>query len=319
MPNPSRTWTIAINQTFTSTSDQQVQYREAAYALKVLMVAAGWAVSLSSDGTTAGAADYWTSAAALEINTSGSGAWVVLTSPVGWASGTASVILYMDNASADTTPQGFAVRGITGTYSGGSVSALPTASSTQTAVSTSANILGHTTAVDARYATWRSSRGDVMFAVKTLGTGFFTSFIVICSNAVGNGGGRGDNRWWITQITSAAGAITSSFLTNASYSSSLSSGGASAVTTAAHSGLAWGMSSWLNGLDYSGETVMGVIEIGANGVSTGRQLGQWIDTYAVPLDLAFGTLDDSETAQTQRRSVVGDVALYAPTASLPWE
>lgn len=317
MPNPSRTWTISINQTFSSTVDQVVQFQEACYALKVLMVAAGWAVSRSSDGTTAGAADYWTSAAALEVNTSGSGAWCVLTSPAGWASATASVLLYINNSSADTTPQGFVVRGTTGTYSSGTTSALPTASATETAVSTSANILGYTTAVDARYGTWRSSRGDVMFAIKTAGVSGFTSFIAITSNAAGNGGGRGDNRWWIMQAASTTDVLATSFFSTG-YVMSLASGGGAALGVTPGTALAWEMSAWTSGLDYSGETVMGIVELGLNGSSNGRQLGQWIDLYAVPTGLAFGTLDDAETAQTQRRFVAGDVALYAPTASLPW-
>jgi hypothetical protein len=317
MPNPSRTWTININQTFSTTVDQQVQFREACYALKVLMVAAGWTVSRSSDGSTAGSSDYWTSAAALEINTSGSGAWVVLTSPVGWASATASVILYINNASADTTPQGMAIRGTTGTYSSGSVSALPTASATETNVSSTPNILGHTTVVDARYSTWRSSRGDIMMMIKTAGVSTVTSFVAITSNADGNGGGRGDNRWWITQTSNTSDALGSTFFAT-SYTSSLQSGGGAVVSTASYTGLAWQMTSWSSGLDYSGGTVFGVMEVSSNGVSNGRQLGQWIDMYAVPTTLAFGTLDDAETAQTQRRVVVGDVALYAPTASLPF-
>jgi hypothetical protein len=318
MPNPSRTWTIAINQTFSTAVDQQVQFREACYALKVLMVAAGWTVTRSSDGTTAGAADYWTSAAALEINTSGSGAWVTLTSPVGWASATASIVLYINNASADTTPQTMAIRGTTGTYSGGSVSALPTASATETAVSATPNILGHATVVDARYSTWRSSRGDVMFAVKTAGVSGFTAFVCINSNAAGNGGGRGDNRWWITQITNSSDCLTRAVLISGSYTGSLASGGSAVGPVLMASGVAWSATGWTSGLDYSGETVMSIVEATTNETLTGRQLGQWIDTYAVPTSLAFGVLDDSETAQTQRRVCVGDIAIYAPTASLPF-
>lgn len=316
MPNPSRTWTISINQTFSSTVDQQIQFREACYALKALMVAAGWTVTLSSDGTTAGAADYWTSAAALEINTTGSGAWCVLTSPGGWSSSTASILLYINNASADTTPQGFVVRGTNGSYTGGSVSALPTASTAETAISSAPQALGHTTAVDARYATWRSSRGDVALMVKTAGAATVTNYIALTSNVDGNGGGLGANRWWVTQVSGTSDAMSSSFM--GSYSTSLSSGGAASVTTVITGGLPWSMASWTSGLDYSGETIMGVMEIGQNSATTGRQLGQWIDMYSVPTALAFGVLDDSESAQTQRRVVVGDVAVYVPTASLPF-
>lgn len=317
MPNPSRTWTININQTFSSTVDQQIQFREACYALKVLMVAAGWTVTLSSDGTTASAADNWTSAAALEINTTGSGAWCVLTSPGGWSSSTASILLYINNASADTTPQGFVVRGTNGSYTGGSVSALPTASTAETAISSSPQALGHTSAVDARYATWRSSRGDIALMVKTAGAATVTNYIALTSNADGNGGGLGSNRWWVTQVSGTSDAMSSSFM--GSFSTSLSSGGAASVTTVITGGLPWSMSAWTSGLDYSGETIMGVMEIGQNSATTGRQLGQWIDMYSVPTALAFGVLDDSESAQTQRRVVVGDVAVYAPTASLPFE
>ena len=318
MPNPSRTWTIAINQTFSSTVDQQIQFREACYALKVLMVAAGWTVTLSSDGATAGATDYWTSAAALEINTTGSGAWCVLTSPAGWASATASVLLYINNASADTTPQAMTIRGTTGTYSGGNATTLPTASALETAISATPNILGHVSAVDARYGTWRSSRGDVMFAAKTAGTSGFTAFIAITSNAVGNGGGRGDNRWWITQITNTSDCLTRAALTSGSYTGSLASGGSAVGPVLMAAGVAWSATSWTSGLDYSGETVMSIVEATTNETATGRQLGQWIDTYAVPTALAFGTLDDAETAQAQRRVCVGDIAIYAPTASLPF-
>lgn len=319
MPNPSRTWTIAINQSFSTAVDQVVQFQEACYALKVLMVAAGWTVTLSSDGTTAGAADYWTSAAALEVNTSGSGAWCVLTSPGGWSSSTASVILYINNASADTTPQGFVVRGTHGTYSGGSVSALPTASSAETAVSSAAQALGYVSAVDARYGTWRSSRGDVMMAVKTAGTNAFGNFIAITSNADGNGGGLGSNRWWITQTSSTTDAMTTGFLASTAYNLSLTSGGSVAAGALTSGGLPWAMTTWSGGLDYSGETIFGVLELGLNTSTTGRQLGQWIDVFSVPTSLTFGVLDDSESAQTQRRFVAGDVALYAPTASLPWQ
>lgn len=318
MPNPNRTWTININQTFSSTVDQQIQFREACYALKVLMVAAGWTVTLSSDGTTAGAADNWTSAAALEVNTTGSGAWCVLTSPGGWSSSTASILLYINNASADTTPQGFVVRGTNGSYTGGSVSALPTASTAETAVSAAPQALGHTTAVDARYATWRSSRGDVALMVKTAGASTVTNYIAVTSNADGNGGGQGSNRWWVTQTSGTSDAMSSSFMTSSSYTSSLTSGGAAAATTIVTGGLPWAMTSWTSGLDYAGETIFGVMEVGQNSGTTGRQLGQVIDMYSVPTALAFGVLDDSESAQTQRRVVVGDVAVYAPTASLPF-
>lgn len=320
MPNPNRTLTIAINQPFSSAVDQVIQLREAAFFLKSLAVAAGWSVVRSSDGANAGAADFWTSAAVLRIDTTGSGAWCALSSPPGWASATAQILLYINNAATgiDPTPQGFSIRGTTGVYSGGSTSALPTASAAETAVSSAGNILGHTSPIDIRYATWRSSRGDFMFGIKPVGSGFFTTFIAVVSNADGNGGGIGANRWWVTQLCNGTSVFTPAFLGSASYTSSLSSGGAAVVSTQAYAALAWSMTSWTAGLNFAGETIMDVVTVGANGVANGRQLGQWIDMYAVPPLLGFGTLDDSESAQVQRRVSVGAIALYAPSASLPY-
>lgn len=312
MPNPYRTYTISIDNAWSSSSDQAVQFQETAYQIKTTAVAAGWTVTRSSDGTTAGAADYWTSASALEVNTSGNGAWVVMSSPASWASSTVYLLFYI-NASG-SNPQAAPIRMSTAAYTGGSTSALPTTAGTETTASSTPNILGHTSAATGYYYTWRTSRGDFAVATRLGSLSGFNSWLAVYSNTDASGAGRGNLRAWVHQFASTSNVfVTTTF--SISYLKSVTPSG-SAAASLASTCPAWTATAWGSGLDVAGETVYSPIWLVDN-TSAGRFLGQWVDVYGNPTALAVGTLDDDESAQTYRRVCVGAVSLYMPTADLP--
>lgn len=317
MPNPYRTYTITADNAFSSSSDQTIQFQEACYRAKVTATAAGWAVVRSSDGTTAGAADYWTSAGALEINTSGNGAWIVLSSPASWSSATVYLLMYI-NASG-SNPVAMPVRMSTATYTSGSTSALPTTAGVETAVSTTPNILGHTSAATAYYYTWRTSRGDFAFATRLGSVSGLNSWLAVYSNTDASGGGSGNLRAWVHQVTNAASVFATLGVASAfgtSFLKALAPDGSVARTITSTSP-AWAASSWTSGLAVDGTTLDATIDLIDN-ASAGRRLGQWIDVYGAPTSLPFGETISSESAQTYRRvSVGGGLWLYFPTADLP--
>ncbi len=83
MTEPIRTLTISLNNEF-SAHDQITQFQESCFAFKTLLVAAGWTVTQSFDGTTLDATDNWATAADVTFGTINNGAWVILQSPAGW-------------------------------------------------------------------------------------------------------------------------------------------------------------------------------------------------------------------------------------------
>lgn len=85
MTEPIRNWTIDINQPF-SDLIQVNQFREACLAFHDLLVAAGWTMAQSFNGTaiqTSGTSN-WTTTADVVFGTTGNGSWFVARSPTGW-------------------------------------------------------------------------------------------------------------------------------------------------------------------------------------------------------------------------------------------
>jgi hypothetical protein len=323
MPNPNRSWTISINNTFGTTSDQAVQYKEALLSLKQLFVAAGWTVTRSSNTVTAGASDNWNTTADIVLGLAGAGSWIVFKSPAGWV-GTdfIEVLMYVNNATGDTTPQLFAVVMTPGTYSGGTTAALPTSSGVVSAIITAGDaIIAWTTYRTGRWSSWRSSRGDLMFGIKEEGLRSFNFFLILHSNVDGSeaiyGGGRGSRRCFLFANEGVSGGVlTSGSFTSTSFAAFNSAGSAN-VAIAGSSSVWSGAGSWADGLDAQGRSASSRIEMFQNVAANARWVGHIVDVGSAPPGVPFGILDDTEDGQVQRRVAVDDVWLYVPTASLP--
>ena len=315
MPNPTRTSTIVINGAYAGAATETARLQENCIRLYSLFIAAGWTAVRSSEGTAGGdfATDRWAALVAaygvgLEVNTAPNGAWCVFRSPSGWLNtGNAEVLVSINTAG--TPFQAVNITMSFGTYAGGSDTALPTVA-VQTTVG-SATIFSTTGTM--YWMTYFTSRGDLRFAVKVAGAAAFRTCVELWSNVDGNGGGRGSRRAWIRHETSAGCNNSDSFGTLRS----LNSGGGAAHTGAASCALAWtNLTNLTGGADEFNETYDIAIDVSTN-VAAGRWLGAWIDTYGCPTGFTFGELDDTESAQTNRKVCVGDIWWYMPTASLP--
>lgn len=323
MVAPLRTWTIVMDTAFTDQLDQQVQYQEAVFNLKNTFINAGWTVSRSSDGATSGASDLWVDAGDIQFSNSGAAArsWITLAPPSGWlgAGETLELLIDCNNPNPDTTPQLVSIQAADQVYTGGTDQTPPTTAGLETTVITVGdNIIPWTSVETGRWTSWYSSRGDVMFGVKIQGTLQWRHFFMIHSNTNADGGGQGGNRWYMFARDSATAEIlTSGNLNSTSSWRGWDAGAAALDNPEAHS-TCWQVTTWTNGLNFNGETITSPIDVLQDVAVRGRAMGSLVDVYATPTTLTAGTLDDSETLQTQRRICFGDIMLFVTTASLPF-
>ena len=321
MVNPVRNWTITANNDLGG--DYPTQWKRACFQIIDTMRNAGWTVVQSSNGSVANTSDNITTESDWVQNTTGSGgSWAVLESPSGWLpnSGTLRVLLYANVSSGDTTPNPLHYYFSSDPYNtDGTTTSLPTPTGFQTSV-TSDEVCSWTNYVPATYVAGYTDRGDIFFLGKQNGQNFISNMWVLGSNVDGDGGGRGDLRFYFLAMGSNGSIITKPNLEQTSNWRSLRRDGLAQESQNKAAAILWELAgSWSNGLDDFGDLNMQAIHIGENHPgSDGRYKGQWIDFFAVPEQATFGTLDDSESGQTYRRVVVGSgLAMYLPTASLP--
>lgn len=326
MTNPSGTWTITINNAFDSVTDENDMFKQAFYTLKSLLVSAGWTVSRSNNGSTCTDADNITSKSAVGLGIAGTGAWAVLSSPSGWlpSSQTLYMLLMVETADVASNPYAqYDIRVSTMNYTGGNTTTLPTTAgvATQLGIASDTLLPGDASLPTPAYMYCAyNTRGDVIFAVKPAGQPFFCSLVMILSCTDAYGGGQGNYRFSIFSL--ASGNLTSDVITysnfqTAAYFIGIDPGGTVADTPQWASSL-WAATSWV-GVDVQGETVDFPIDVFINHTTRGRYLGTPPDVRAAPVGLTFGELDDAEDDQTYRKVCVGELWLYAPTASLPFK
>jgi hypothetical protein len=157
-----------------------------------------------------------------------------------------------------------------------------------------------------------------MFGVKQGASSSFRNWFMLYSNVDNNGNGSGSRRMGVYAHDTAGDDIVSSNFTNNGNWRGFDSGGTVANVPPNFESEAWrSASSWTNGRDVFSSDMDSTIGFWVNNAS-GRYLGTAIDLYAAPGNAVFGDLDDTESAQTQRRTCIGDLWAYAPTASLPF-
>jgi hypothetical protein len=320
MPTPIRTWTVSINNAFGTVSSQLIQFQEALWNLKSTLVAAGWTVTRSSNTVTASAADNWTSSTNVVLGLAGAGSWIVLQSPSSWpnAPGPVYVSLYVNNATGDTTPQTIGLRISTLEYTGGTTAALPTTLGVETAVLTNGDdIIPWTTYTTGNWASWRSSRGDVLFGVKPTGTNQFRFFTMLVSMEDGNGDGVGTQRWFFYSRNNTTNVLAATDLQSSANVRSVDAGGNTLVTTGVLVSPLWlGATAWTGGLDFQGETNDMPIDVYQDSSSGGRWMGQFVDAYAAPTNIPFGTTIGGDITFTF--TAIGAIWVPVPIASLPF-
>lgn len=188
-------------------------------------------------------------------------------------------------------------------------------------ISNGANVIPWNAPNAGHMASWRTSRGDIMFGLKRKGDPYFTAFFILTSN---EDDGSGNQRWMLYGYS--PGLTTNALQnlpTSGNWKGVTPDGGTLNTTIEAHC-TAWSWAAqWLKGLNQQGGTHDVPIEIGndTGTVSASpRFLGTMIDVYGCPTKLLFGAVVDGERSQTQRRVCLGaGVFVFVKTADLPFK
>ena len=315
MVSPLRTPTITPNVQLANTSTQTQHFQELFYQVKVWMVAMGATISQSYGGATAGAGDNIPNAAAVNTGSAGSGGSWFVASFTNFG-GAAFTILF--NVNDNSSPfQNCQIRAGNATWNTSVTSALPTVNTGFATANTAVVLDPFTDNRNKRYSTWYSTNNSgaqsAKFLVKEEG-GAVTSnvcLIEMIANTDADGGGDGAARWAI----GIHGALTATSFQSSSNWIGVNVSSAALNQPQVDSAIWRLCSSWGSGVDINGEIKRSVPEIGYNS-SSGRLIGAWIDTFAIPQNSTLGTYSDStESLQSQRRMNFGHVAFFWPAST----
>lgn len=121
-PSKELTWQFNVNKAVGATGNIVTDVKSYLLALKASLIGFAlnpWTVAMSSNATSAGASDYWSSASDLTWNASAAHSWIVLTAANG-----SQLCLDLKNS---TSYNGIIAYSPSGAYTGGSTTARPTA------------------------------------------------------------------------------------------------------------------------------------------------------------------------------------------------
>lgn len=334
----AKNWTISINNAFSSSVDQQVQYREALYNWINTFRIAGWTVVSSSNSVVAGAGDNIAAPADIVWGTGGGvpRSWVVLSPPSAFWGYTApfevmNLLIVAENTAADTTPQAIEFRMVTnGTYTGGSPTSNPTASGgvdSQPGASTiRSTFIPWATPLTGNWASWASTQGDVVFGIKPDGVLGWRTWTMVNSFADGEPQlGYGAYRpaiFGIGSTTNGAGGSGSALSSSTNWGGgSRSFDNASLGATTAQS-YAWNFTSWTSGTENTRGIPASEIFLGNNAAgSAARFFGRIVDFYGAPVSAPHNEVQDGDTDSIRlvlcAGASGGGLWVPAPAASLP--
>jgi hypothetical protein len=312
----SKIWTSIPPIFFSDEESIAVQYTEASFQWKVLMVAAGHTVVLSTDGTNPpDATDQWTSAAVLTWgDTADPRAWIVLRSPTNSPGTNQPVytLLGLNAPAADTTPTIITLRMSTLPFTGGSETAYPTAPNEQTHPMTT--WISWSTPRRSLCMGWRTADGDVLYGLKPAGVPFFTSFFIYRGSGGFNDSGYGAYRavWgliftsvdndamtWVAVSSgnSWRGCVSNGTITNA----------AGVFPTSPLQTLTFNQ-----GRLEDGSVPRALAYIFNNTSATPRYYGIWLDVYGAPGEAPFAELE-ADDLDPYRLICIG--CLWVPIAA----
>ena len=311
MATPVRTITTSMNNILNQPAVED-QFRECLFQLKETAVAAGWVVEQSCNGVSVDTEDLWDIPTEIPNLNSGSGhSWVVLSTPVTFTHKT-SILLSTKNILSGF-PE-FDFKFTKGSFTGGTTSVLPTATSPViTAPGDRFFNWTITTGRTGSYCTWTMDDGSFWFAVKEPGEKIFHTVILVETGTQTTDANDGQYRLLVCvnhqSTANAWGASLGTNMRTINYNGFESSG-----TKVVYSHVRAGTVGWLDGQSGNGQTLVSPFRVGVN-TSIGRFLGTIFDLWGGPTNLAYGVLDDSENGQTQRLVGVGDGAMVFVTAS----
>lgn len=317
-----KSWSSLINNSFSSSVDQVVQYQEAFYNLKSQLLLSNWTLLLSCDGTTADASDNLSGPTDVTIGSEGSEniSYFVVQSPSGWVSGgNVQVLVYTDNANADTTPQDVIVRATTGTYAldASPLQNRPTASGGGEVSWTALDLIPHAAAAPGRWHAWRTSSGDLIFGVSTDSTSVMETALIFWAPTPSQApfNVEGDYRCAMFQASSALGALKAGRLSSAGNWRSFQNDN-SAVTTLTVNSFAFLLTLFTNGKSSVSGALSNHPIIAAQNASDGRLIGIFEDLRSVPNNAPEKEVNDADGDAT-RYTVVDDLIIPTVSVQLP--
>lgn len=335
----SKTWTFSYNNVFADPTNQLAQYREQWYAFVQAHRLAGWTVTLSSDGVTAGAGDRILSPANVVIGGTFAGSersWVVMEPPAAFYGKAGASIagelmsqlfVALDNSYIPGTNQPRIIAhtwNSGGSYSGGSTTANPTPSGGVTSDMGSSGWrntwLLWTTPTPAQYSYWYSEDGEVCFFNKLLNVTSGES-VYMARTFRDSAEGVGDYRYVFYAISGTGAGLQGNQLMSSSNWIGRDYAGAALFSIRAYS-LTLDYTGWSLGTEYIRSAIYSSIRIGSNGAGNGRRdYGVLTDIWACPIgqiqNRVFSGDSDAIRQVALASSSTGSVWLPAPRTSLP--
>lgn len=141
-PTKEKTWNYSVNNAV-NTGVLLTDASYIMYGIKAALVAAGWTVQMSSNRASYGAADYWASYANVVWTTNAVGSWIVLRNAQ-LAGGAFEVLLVCDGYGGTSPGVGLSVA--SSAFSGGSLTAAPTATNVKAMTTMSSDRIASGTA-----------------------------------------------------------------------------------------------------------------------------------------------------------------------------
>jgi hypothetical protein len=322
-------WTGPNQVTFSSASDQAVQYREKGFGIIDDMRSVGWTSGRSSNGTNAGAGtDFATGriedADDIVFGTEASQAhsWVEMIPPSGKgnpAMGTAfRVFLNFNNSNADTTPQNVDIYLAVGSYSGGSTTTRATITGVELSV-LAHNMIPWTAALAGSMCSWTTEDGDVYFASKANGDSFFRSLMWIRDDPEN---ALGEFTLTLFAISNAtADIVTAASLQTTSAHRAFLSDGSGAVSATSGQCIAFALSALTSGQEATTSRVpMRDVELWNNAAAAaGRDFGALVDVRGCPANTGWNHEDVDATVDNSNQwpmihRTIGDLAMPGDAA-----
>lgn len=315
MADPKRNWTITINNTQKySTSTQLLQ--DWFYRLKEMLKAAGWTVTISSNGTIAGAGDNIASSSQVAIETSGNGAWIVLSSPAGFADDTNTTWMLLAINESSSPFQTVYLRYSTAEYTGGSTSSLPITVGTElTQFENAAHSLPEATfPTTMNFYQGYTDEGDVVFFYKPVGQAAVLGLFLL-HHFKDENGGYGDFRFCYYFHSSSSNILTNVSNLRQTFWCAFDANGDTVATSLSPVNYAWWVSAGLPvfSSDNYGKIWIEPVSI----MDAERYFGQMDDIYVGITRGPQGAILKPDIGQTYVRMFFEGYWFYVPYASLP--
>lgn len=307
-----KTWTSTLNNTLGgSTTDQVDQYKNAMLLLKNELVAAGWTVTWSSNGSTQSAGDNWATVSDIvlvtNVNVGNAHSMTILQAPATWGSPSSGPYhLFLECVVSSTTnPQDYGFIFHASSFTHNATSGRPSTPTGAVAVTGGTGVAlllswaaGGVGA--ARCSRWRTSGtpygGDVLLFTKLLTNSSFTRGFMVVDPIYA----RGNNRALIGYIAGPLSTVYGSFLYRGTAQDALTAITPATTTVAAN------ITSWTNGQDAAGQEGYFPIFVSNNGTGqSARYYGHLVDIWGFSSSTIYNFYDSADPDAIKLRGFNG--------------